>query len=1676
LRDEIERLREQVQSIATTIAHQQSVFIDIAGARTAELHQSLAQVETLAGDLRAETERMHDLQDAISHHLHDLVLEVVQPELRNQLGTQMPELLAHALAPEMRRAVIDSLPGIVATNVGPEIRGLLAEWLPTIVADTVQPELRRLITERLPELTADSVQPEVRRVLDERLPEVVANTVSPQVRALLSDWLPVMVADTVQPEVRAVLAERLPDVTATAVQPELRRVLAERLPHLVAETVQPEVRAVVAERLPSALNEVVTPEIRDAVISQLPNLVGETVRPEIRQALDERLPGLIGQVVSPEVRRVLAERLPHLVAETVQPEVRQTLADRLPHLVSETVRPEVRETLDERLPGIVAQVVSPEVRRMLAERLPSLVADTVQPELRQVLANRLPAIVAEAVGPTVGELLIERVPGMLADTVTPELSVTLAEMEAATAELRQEAAKLRGLREVVAERLPASVMSAVEPHLQEVLTVRFPRLVTELVEPVVRSALVDQMPALVAAAVQPDISQQLGAHIPQLVADTIQPELRQIVARALEERLPAVVSEAIRPELREGLGASLPSVVAESVTPEVVMLVAARLPALVGEAVNPDLTASLADLEGCAAEMRAETARMRSLREVVAERLPEAVMGAVQSVLDENVVGQLPDLLARLVKPAVQDAVAAPIPAALSELVEPALQRVLARQLPSMVERTFEREVELGLSESLPAVVASATEPAVRAALSGLEEAVASVGELRQELFDRLSELAGEAAVIPYDHFAQSSAALRNEAERLVDLRAEILQKLTVVVEESVAVPLAEYESSAAQLRVEAERMRSLRNDLGAEMPKLVLDAVDTAIKALPPPAPSPPPPLPGLKPAEIQAMVQHAVAAALADIEVTAAQLRAEAERLRNLGREVTGQLPGMVGDVVEDIVSNAFANQPAPPPPTPPPTVNQADIESMVQSAVSASLANVEDTASQLRAEAERLRDIGPEVSGRLPGVVSGVVEDIVTNAFANQPSPSPSQAAPPSAEELDDMRAQLAADLPRLIQDAVGAALRARDAEAPPAPAPRAAPAPAPAPSSPGRDPALWETSEPAAATPPIAAVPPPPPPAASPAPAAHTPAAADVPPLDPALAEALAPAPSPANGSRTAEAAVDDPDSVACILPGVTVGPTLARGVSEAVSRARLRRRRRRRAGPPSAGLHRRDPFATELTRRLEWFALARRQAPNGAMGDVRADPCTIPAGERDGHEVGVPLGRTGGVCLVGPRAKDVGRALVLTFLATHDTVAARALVVGDLFPATASFPGLGRARDVNSLLSGLQSEASRRQAMFTKAGVQDLAGYRAQRPEEPLPVILVAAAEMTTLEAGRLGAVLDDGARVGIVGVLVDAPLEGMLSLRLQGPARVASATPDPLSTELVGSRLFTVEREPGAELLDVLASARSDLEGEHTTPPADEPFEGVATDSPLINVRLLGGFRIDARGREIRAGLRAKAKELLAFYLLHPEGTTLEEATEALWPEADPRRGSEWFWTALGNLRSRLRSATENPDLKVIERDGDRYRIEPLFEVDLWKFEQALAVAGAKSGDPGWATLLQDAAALYGGELLAGVEWPWAEVPREDLRGRAVDVLVSLAATRLVAGDVRGALEALERAVEIDPLAEQLYRRIMRLHAKLSRPDQADAAFRTLVARLGEFDLQPSPESEKLHAELCGTT
>jgi DNA-binding SARP family transcriptional activator len=168
-----------------------------------------------------------------------------------------------------------------------------------------------------------------------------------------------------------------------------------------------------------------------------------------------------------------------------------------------------------------------------------------------------------------------------------------------------------------------------------------------------------------------------------------------------------------------------------------------------------------------------------------------------------------------------------------------------------------------------------------------------------------------------------------------------------------------------------------------------------------------------------------------------------------------------------------------------------------------------------------------------------------------------------------------------------------------------------------------------------------------------------------------------------------------------------------------------------------------------------------------------------------------------------------------------------------------------------------------------------------------------------------------------------------------------------------------------------------------------------------------------------------------------------------------------------------LRKATGTTELKAIQRDGDRYRVDPeVFMVDLWRLQAALAAARRADLDSAVAAALAEAGDAYGGVLLDSSPYAWVEVPREELRRRVVDALARLAQLRQTAGDLEGALGALEQAVDADPVAEELYRRLMRLQAELGRPDAVKRTYRLLARRLADLDADPDPETEQLVADL----
>jgi DNA-binding SARP family transcriptional activator len=785
-------------------------------------------------------------------------------------------------------------------------------------------------------------------------------------------------------------------------------------------------------------------------------------------------------------------------------------------------------------------------------------------------------------------------------------------------------------------------------------------------------------------------------------------------------------------------------------------------------------------------------------------------------------------------------------------------------------------------------------------------------------------------------------------------------------------------------------------------------------------------------------------VSTALAEVKEWAAELRNETLRLQGFEKAVAEQLRSDVSSTIEQGVERMAG-------------VRQDDMRE--------ALSHVQERATALSAETERLEGFGQSLAEQLRAEVAQTVQEGMATLMASA-APAPATDAPsPAPEELESWKAEVREETARLQQFGDTLAESVRQAVVTAMEQAQAA-APTPAESAPPVQPAPPDA---------VAVV--------APAPVATEPDdAAAAPVEEPAAATApSAPEPPPARPARRSAAAGTSAVPVALELPsGALVGATLATAAVDALTLARVARRRRRLPAAPAPGLHRADPLLTDMLRRLERFALGRRAAaagrtrPADSTGRWGIDSLPIAAG--DDAEIAVDLRELNGVALTGPGAADVARAMAITFFCRHRPPAELLLVGEDVLPGAPAARGVTRLQTVDDALGALGLATTDE----TENDDEQDAQARARRSSA---AHLVLASGIGDEDLERLRQSVDQRPDLGVAVVAVGAGAgQASATLELDGAGMLAGVEPSTWQERLGESRPFSLTGSEAAELIALVEASRREGDDLVATELNGEVCNVIhwvgdtaSRDAPLVDVRMLGSFRIEVGGEEVRGGLRTKARELLAFHLLHPEGASLDAAVEALWPEADPGRGSEWFWTALGNLRSRLRTACGIKDLKIIDRVGDTYRLEvERFGVDVWRFEEALAAVHSSpdAGDGGPVEALERAAGEYGGELLSGDPWQWVEGAREDLRRRALDAVAHLAERRMTAGDMEAALAALEHGLEIDAISEELYRRTMEVQGQLSRRDAIRGTFRLLQARLAAFGLTPDPNTEKVFGEL----
>ncbi len=193
-------------------------------------------------------------------------------------------------------------------------------------------------------------------------------------------------------------------------------------------------------------------------------------------------------------------------------------------------------------------------------------------------------------------------------------------------------------------------------------------------------------------------------------------------------------------------------------------------------------------------------------------------------------------------------------------------------------------------------------------------------------------------------------------------------------------------------------------------------------------------------------------------------------------------------------------------------------------------------------------------------------------------------------------------------------------------------------------------------------------------------------------------------------------------------------------------------------------------------------------------------------------------------------------------------------------------------------------------------------------------------------------------------------------------------------------------------------------------------------------------------------------------------------AMRGLWPDADAAAQRKSFDVALLRLRRML-----GGDTRLVRLEGGRLWLDPHW---VWSDVAALHVLMHRIGSGHGATLAQlleasrDLLALIRGPFLAGESADWAQAARERYRQRFV-IAVSQLAGQLEPLDTPAATRLYERALDVEPLAESLSRRLMKLHA--DRGDRAEAlrAWRACCTMLAVAEgLAPSRETRALAVQL----
>src|SRR5215831_15737162 len=243
---------------------------------------------------------------------------------------------------------------------------------------------------------------------------------------------------------------------------------------------------------------------------------------------------------------------------------------------------------------------------------------------------------------------------------------------------------------------------------------------------------------------------------------------------------------------------------------------------------------------------------------------------------------------------------------------------------------------------------------------------------------------------------------------------------------------------------------------------------------------------------------------------------------------------------------------------------------------------------------------------------------------------------------------------------------------------------------------------------------------------------------------------------------------------------------------------------------------------------------------------------------------------------------------------------------------------------------------------------------------------------------------------------------------------------------------------------------------------------------PTLHIRLLGDFSLVYGDRQVTSLNNMRLQSLLAYLVLHRDVPQQRQHLAFLfWPDATEAQARNNLRQLLHQLRQAFPEALQFPSA-----DTHTLHWHPVtpFSLDVAEFEQALteaATAARRNDQHALQAALEQADSLYRGELLPGCYDEWILPERERLRQRHLQTLEQLLRLFEVQGDTVTAIRYAQRLLALDPLSEDLYRRLMRLFALNNDRASALHVYHTCVSTLQrEMGVEPDRATRDVYERL----